>query len=391
MVQAEWARATLYRHDNPARARETLGYVRSMLEGLADDDAVAARWATYAAGERPLFFAHLSRRDGTLQWYAVTLPDGWDGQRSRDEQAAFPLFVELHGAGNAHPLNHAAAFLRAAPKAADLSGYSTPRTYAQIDRAGYHVFPFGRGNSGYRDIGETDVWEAIADAERTFKVDEDRRYLYGFSMGGSGTWNLGVRTPDRWAAIAILGMGPNTMPEIGLARNVATLPLYFWAGEDDRGVFRGERPPTEQIAAFAAELRKHGGSPVVNSTPGVGHNYLGEKQKEAHEFLKSHVRKRPDTFAFVSDTPEHRGAWGVVMTRDPSMSGAPSFTCAVDGQTVRIDSEGTPGLTVDLGPDGLRMSGTVTILWNGQSAYEGPVNDPDRPVRLGSVPERRRR
>jgi predicted peptidase len=37
--------------------------------------------------------------------------------------------------------------------------------------------------------------EALGDVHRNFAVDEDRRYLFGFSMGGGGTWNIGPAPP----------------------------------------------------------------------------------------------------------------------------------------------------------------------------------------------------
>jgi hypothetical protein len=73
------------------------------------------------------------------------------------------------------------------------------------------------------------------------------------------------------------------------------------------------------------------------------------------------------------------------------MSGAPSFTCEIEGQMVKIDSEGTPGLEVDLGAEGLRLDGTVTIVWNGKTSYEGSVNEKGKPVRMGTAPPARRR
>lgn len=40
---------------------------------------------------------------------------------------------------------------------------------------------------------------------------------------------------------------------------------------------------------------------------------------------------------------------------------------------MRIDSEGTPGLEVALGEGGLGLSGEVTVVWNGETVYEGPA------------------
>jgi hypothetical protein len=362
MALTEWGRAALYKRDNIALARETLTCINDMARGLEGE---AGDWATYRDGRLPLYMSYISPRDGTLQWYELTLPQGWDAAKSRDEQEAYPLFVELHGAGNPHYLASAAARL-------SLKVRSAPKI-------GYHIAPFGRGNSGYRDIGETDVWEAYSDVHEAVRIDEDRQYLYGFSMGGGGTWNLGSRTPDRWAAIGILGMAPNPGTSVGLARNVAGLPIWVWAGEQDQFASKA------RLEAFGEELRKQGADPQIQTSPNVGHNYLGEKQVEVYEFLIRHTRRRPEQFAFVADTPEHRGVWGIQMARDLSVSGAPSFTCRIDGQSVRIDSQGAPGLTVDLGSDGLRMAGEVTVMWNKAQAYQGPVNATGRPIRLGEV------
>jgi dienelactone hydrolase len=59
----------------------------------------------------------------------------------------------------------------------------------------------GRTNCAYRWAGEADVLEAVAAAKRSYTIDENRVLLRGFSMGGSGTWHLGLHHPDHWAAI----------------------------------------------------------------------------------------------------------------------------------------------------------------------------------------------
>ena len=63
--------------------------------------------------------------------------------------------------------------------------------------------PYGRGEvAGYNGLAEQDVLRAMDDVKRAYNVDEDRVYLTGLSMGGGGTWHLGLRYPDLFAAIA---------------------------------------------------------------------------------------------------------------------------------------------------------------------------------------------
>ena len=61
------------------------------------------------------------------------------------------------------------------------------------------------------------------------------------------------------------------------------------------------------------------------------------------------------------------------MVRDLSISGLPNFTCSIKDNVVTIDSEGTPGLTVNAGEGGLGLEGEIEIVWNGEQAYKGAV------------------
>jgi predicted peptidase len=54
----------------------------------------------------------------------------------------------------------------------------------------------------YRALSETDVMNTIDLVRKEYKIDPDRIYLMGHSMGGFGTWWLGQKYVDMWAAIA---------------------------------------------------------------------------------------------------------------------------------------------------------------------------------------------
>jgi pimeloyl-ACP methyl ester carboxylesterase len=344
IVRSEAARALLYAGSDPKAAEEALGFVTQLIKAYGRD---AAQWNTYLEGRRGLVLARLSGRDGTLQFSIVRLPTAWDPQR------AYPLLMNLHGAGPASPLHYIAV----------ISQGATPGFLAQ---AGYYVMPYGRGNSSYRDIGEIDVLESYDDMHRSFKIDADRRYLYGFSMGGSGTWRIARRTPDRWAAVAPCGAGgPGVHPPAILARNVTYLPIRIYIGEADPG-FAGAKTLRDTIAQY-------GPAPVFTSAPGLGHVWPAQAHADCVAWLLKHTRKRPDKFAFVADTDDHLGVWGITMKRDMALSPLPEFECAITGNSVRIDSKGTAGMEVKLGAEGLGLSGAVMVTWNGAKSYEGPA------------------
>ena len=95
-------------------------------------------------------------------------------------------------------------------------------------------------------------------------------------------------------------------------------------------------------------------------------------------------RTRPPAarFSFLADTLAHPGRNGVEVPvpRAAAPDAWPRFTCAVEGPTVRIDSENAERLRVDAGEDGLGLQGDIAIVWNGREAYRGPAKRVDLPV-----------
>ncbi|MBY0313424.1 MAG: S9 family peptidase [Phycisphaerales bacterium] len=119
----------------------------------------------------------MSAIDGSVQYYAVVPPSS----TTKDTKPA--LVLSLHGA-SVEATNQAASY---APK---------PDMYI--------ICPTNRRPFGFdwEDWGRLDALEVLAHASTLFRTDPRRQYLTGHSMGGHGTWHLGVLHPDRFAAIA---------------------------------------------------------------------------------------------------------------------------------------------------------------------------------------------
>jgi pimeloyl-ACP methyl ester carboxylesterase len=65
------------------------------------------------------------------------------------------------------------------------------------------VAPYGRGElMGWDGLGERDVLRVLADVRRAYNVDPARISLTGLSMGGGGTWTIGLRHPELFSALA---------------------------------------------------------------------------------------------------------------------------------------------------------------------------------------------
>lgn len=274
LANSEWARLELAGPGSriDRTVREDLQTISKGLQ-LGND-----RWEAFRDAGQPLVFAYLSKRDQTLQFYNLVLPREWK------ESERYPLYLELHGSlgADTRPLGWPSQTLGIAP---DFKAKECPvRTYAMAARNGFHVLPYGRGNSGYEDIGEIDVWEALEDVDAIVKIDPTRRYLYGFSMGGGGTYNLVGRRPELWAAAAILGGSPGLRDaDEALAAKMSGIPIFLWCGENDPWAAAAHRKAEILLADKKAPRE-------MIFAQNIAHAYLGDVQEKAHTFMSAYTR-----------------------------------------------------------------------------------------------------
>lgn len=95
-----------------------------------------------------------------------------------------------------------------------------------------------------------------------YRVDEQRVYLTGLSMGGYGTWTLAAAYPERFAAIApICGGGKRYM-----ANRLKDVPVWAFHGAKDMVVSAKESE--EMVDAIKAR----GGDAKLTIYPDAGHD-----------------------------------------------------------------------------------------------------------------------
>ena len=96
----------------------------------------------------------------------------------------------------------------------------------------------------------------------TLPIDEERIYLTGLSMGGTGTWMLAMAAPERFAAIApVCGSGIPWYAEV-----LKDTPVYMYHGDCDDVV------PIEESVSMLNALNKRGGNAKLKICYGVEHN-----------------------------------------------------------------------------------------------------------------------
>ena len=109
---------------------------------------------------------------------------------------------------------------------------------------------------------------------REYTIDPDRIYLMGHSMGGFGTWWLGQKHADTWAAIAPMsGVLPNV--DYQLPKLKAVPVMVSIGGAENPAWVEASRRQVETMKAmgmttayFEPEGATHGGM-VAPTTPKV--------------------------------------------------------------------------------------------------------------------------
>ena len=116
-----------------------------------------------------------------------------------------------------------------------------------------------------------------------YKIDQDRIYLSGLSMGGFGTWMLAAYAPDRFAAIVpVCGGG-----EVLMARRLTHLPVWAFHGAKDQVV------PLGRSEEMVDALKKLHGDVKLTVYPEAGHDSWTAtyENPEVYEWLLQQKRK----------------------------------------------------------------------------------------------------
>jgi predicted peptidase len=118
---------------------------------------------------------------------------------------------------------------------------------------------------------------------KKYKVDKDRIYITGLSMGGYGTWALAAEQPMRFAALVpICGGGDPEKTKL-----YADVPIWVFHGEKDSVV------PFSNSEKMVDALKKHGGEPKFTAYPDADHDSWTEtyNNPELYEWLLKQKRK----------------------------------------------------------------------------------------------------
>jgi predicted esterase len=187
--------------------------------------------------------SYRSAVDSSLQPYRIFIPSSYDGRKP------YPLIMLLHGMGG----DENSMF--------DL--YGSGAFEALAEKHGYIVAcPKGREpTSMYRGAAEQDVLDVMADVRRAYKVDPNRIYLTGHSMGAYGTWSIAIDHPEIFAALAPISGGG----DVAAVAKTARIPQLVTHGDNDPTV------PVDNSRVMVEALKKAGAEVKYTEVPGGNH------------------------------------------------------------------------------------------------------------------------
>jgi predicted peptidase len=133
---------------------------------------------------------------------------------------------------------------------------------------------------------DVDALGAVLDeVARTCRVDRDRVYVTGHSMGGRGALDAAYKMPDRFAAVVSLAP---VSPITAWAEKLATIPLWLFHGPNDQFT------PLNEVEELVHAIEAGVGHPKLTVLPGRDHYILDIYDRpDLFEWLAQQKRKHP--------------------------------------------------------------------------------------------------
>jgi predicted peptidase len=184
---------------------------------------------------------------------------------------AWPLVLFLHGAGES------------GDDLEKVKKHGPPKLVAEGKKFPFIVVSPQSARGGW-DVRALNA--LLDDLMANYKVDRDRVYLTGLSMGGFGTWALAAAHPEKFAAIAPICGGGNPAD----AKKIKDLPIWVFHGAKDPAV------KLERSEVMVKALKEAGAEHVQFTVyPEAAHDSWTEtyNNPDFYEWLLKQKRGKP--------------------------------------------------------------------------------------------------
>lgn len=319
----------------------------------------------------------VSAIDSSVQYYAVLPPVNFDAKKD------YSLILTLHGAS---------------VEAIWLVDYYSPKDWAFV------VAPTNRRPFGFdwQDWGRLDALEVLETIKRKYPIDENRIYLAGHSMGGHGTWHMGLTNSDLFAAIVPsagwtshqiyvpwslqkslffgqpdqLAIRDKVLREdnpLVFLENARNLPIYIIQGGADDNV-----PPIHArlfTKYLEADAKFRNADFIYQEVPGMGHWWDNDTFPGAQcvdnpalmVFLKNHTRNPyPKQIHFkTTDLSQNNHHYWLTIDQLEKLYEDAIIDAKVDVGTITIQAENIRQFKLDLN-ENIINTGKVSLSINNQ-------------------------
>lgn len=201
--------------------------------------------------------------------YLLYLPTGYEDDITR----TWPLMLFLHGSGE---------------RGNDLSFVKRHGIPKLIEQGQNFEFILVAPQCPDFEEWTNDVLITLLDTiVANHRVDGDRVFVTGLSMGGTGTWNLALARPHRFAAVApVCGRVHRDHPR--RASLVKHLPVWVFHGAKDDVV------PVAESERMVNALKQAGGNVRFTVYPDAGHDAWTETydNPELYRWFLQHKRRK---------------------------------------------------------------------------------------------------
>ena len=277
-----------YKKKDFAMAEKVLAQGMERAQDLANGNAP---WTTQKG---LVVRGYRSRIDGDVQPYGLIIPETYRFEGAQKHRLDF----WFHGRGE---FTSEAHFIS---QRQTRTGLFTP-----ADTIVLH--PYGRYSNANKFAGEIDLFECLESAKQSYRIDEDRVLVRGFSMGGAACWQFAVHYADQWCAAAP-GAGFSETPDFLTTFQGETLnPTWYerklwhlydctdWAinlRQLPTIAYSGEKDIQKQAAdMMEVAMEKEGIDLLHIIGKGVGHTYDQASVQEIERRLASIAKQGRDS------------------------------------------------------------------------------------------------
>ncbi len=260
------------------------------------------------------------------------------------------------------------------------------------------LHPYGRYCNGSRFAGETDFFEALEIVQRDYRIDDTRRVVRGFSLGGAACWHLAAHHAWQWCAAAP-GAGFSETEEFlttfqneslqptpwerklwnlydstAAAANFFNLPTVAYSGETDR--------QRQAATAMARAMAKEGITLTHIIGPKTAHAYEPEARAEINrriDALAAHPKIHPEIDVLQTHTLRYNTLkYGRIDGLDSHWQEARIAVSPLDSGSCQVNVSNVSAFSLTLPPGSARARPPIDF---GPTSAPPPLYQPTLVIR----------